>query len=138
MFIILCNCKSNKENISYFFPTKMNTFTSIEIDSLCDKVFYLKENYFDEKNLKSVKFDSIIFKKNGTIYSFNHKIGTWKKDRTLNLTNYERKFFFNYITNNTLRIHSRYTINNDTILKQIRLCLVSEKTKTEINNEFDF
>ena len=138
MFIILCNCKSSKENISYFFPTKMNTITSIEMDSLCDKVFYLKENYFDEENLKSVKFDSIIFKKNGTIYSFKHKIGTWKKDRTLNLTNYERKFFFNYITNNTLRIHSRYTINNDTILKQIRLRLVCEKTKTEINNEFDF
>ena len=136
---ILCNCKSNKESISYLFPTRMNTITTIEIDSLCNKVFYLKGSSYDEDKLKSIKFDSIIFKKNGTIYSFNNKVGTWKKDRTINLTNYKRKFFFDYITNNSLRIHSRYTINNDTISKQIRLSLVSEKKlKQGNNNEFDF
>ena len=117
----------------------MNTITSNEIDSFCDKIFYVQGGFFDDRNLKKIKFDSINFKKDGSIYSFNNKVGTWKKDRTINLTNYKRKFFFDYITNNTLRIHSRYTINNDTILKQIRLNLVSEKKlKQGNNNEFDF
>ena len=109
----------------------MNTITSKEIDSFCDKTFCVQGGTFDDKNLKKIKFDSIRFKKDGSIYSFNNKVGTWKKDRTIYLSNYKRKFFFNNISNNTLRINSRYSSKKDTLTKQIRIILVNKEFKKD-------
>lgn len=132
--VILClfiSCKDLQDNKTYYFPAKMNTISNTEIDPMCNKVFYLTNSYVDDENLKNIKFDSIIFKKNGTIYSSNLKVGTWEKDRNIYLSNYKLKFFFNSISNNTLKITSRYTIDNDTILRQIRLRLESKFKQTK-------
>lgn len=139
IFAILSNCKSSKENISYLFPSKMKVITNTEIDSLCDKVFTLQSSFSSEKKLQNIPLDSLVFKKEGSIYSFNKKVGTWQTDRTIYLSNYKRKFYFNYITKNSLRIYSRYHIEKDTTLKQIRIRLVSEKNReSELESEFDF
>ncbi|WP_159778837.1 hypothetical protein [Flavobacterium sp. 9AF] len=117
----------------------MKVITNTEIDSLCDKVFTLQSSFSSEKNLQDIPLDSVVFKKEGSIYSFNKKVGTWQTDRTIYLSNYKRKFYFNYITKNSLRIYSRYQIEKDTTLKQIKLHLVSEKNrKSEPESEFDF
>lgn len=139
IFAILSNCKSSKENISYLFPSKMKVITNTEIDSLCDKVFTLQSSFSSKKKLQNIPLDSVVFKKEGSIYSFNKKVGTWQTDRTIYLSNYKRKFYFNYITKNSLRIYSRYQIEKDTTLKQIRIRLVSEKNReSELESEFDF
>ncbi|MVO09855.1 hypothetical protein GOQ30_11855 [Flavobacterium sp. TP390] len=117
----------------------MKVITNTEIDSLCDKVFTLQSSFSSEKKLQNIPLDSVVFKKEGSIYSFNKKVGTWQTDRTIYLSNYKRKFYFNSITNNSLRIYSRYHIEKDTTLKQIRIRLVSEKNrKSEPKSEFDF
>ncbi|MBF01915.1 MAG: hypothetical protein CMP76_01325 [Flavobacterium sp.] len=139
IFAILSNCKSSKENISYLFPSKMKVITNTEIDSLCDKVFTLQSSFSSKKKLQNIPLDSVVFKKEGSIYSFNKKVGTWQTDRTIYLSNYKRKFYFNYITKNSLRIYSRYQIEKNTTLKQIRIRLVSEKNReSELESEFDF
>ncbi|VXB42243.1 conserved hypothetical protein [Flavobacterium sp. 9AF] len=137
--LFFINCTQNKEDLVYLFPSKMKVITNTEIDSLCDKVFTLQSSFSSEKNLQDIPLDSVVFKKEGSIYSFNKKVGTWQTDRTIYLSNYKRKFYFNYITKNSLRIYSRYQIEKDTTLKQIKLHLVSEKNrKSEPESEFDF
>ena len=123
----------SQDDINYFFPTRMKTISNTEMDAMCDKLFYLKDNYIDDEKLKGIKFDSIIFKRNGAIYVSSEKIGTWKNDRTIYLSNYKLKFFFNHITNNTLTINTRYTVGNDTVLKQVRLRLESNYKRSIFN-----
>lgn len=138
-FLSFINCTQNKKDLVYLFPSKMKIITKKEIDSLCDKVFTLQSSFSSEKNLQSIPLDSVVFKKEGSIYSFNKKVGTWQTDRTIYLSNYKKKFYFSYITNNSLRIYSRYQIEKDTTLQQIRIRLVSEKNrKSEPESEFDF
>lgn len=132
VFLIL-SCDSLKDSVTYFFPTRMDVITKTEIDSMCEKQFFLKSVFSNDEKFNKIKFDSVVFKKNGEIYSSNLKVGKWNSDRNIYLSNYGMNFYFNSISNNNLKIYSRYTSKNDTLLKQIRIILISKNKKQPIN-----
>ena len=136
IILFLISCNYLRDDKIYLFPTEMKTITKNEIHFICNEKFYVKYININDKNLKEIKIDTITFKNNGDIYSSNEKIGYWKKDRNIYLSNYDLKFYFNSISKNNLRIYTRYKTNNDTILKSIRIILENKHKKEPFNLEF--
>lgn len=134
-------CKNNKEEeIHYRFPNRIDAIEG-ERSHITDITY--KIGLFESNDNSTCPMDSIIvFRKDGKIFNSQREIGYWKKDGTLYLNDYKKRFFFNWITPEdcaSVQLFSIYTVGSDKDVKKISIyakdVLKKEKARNG-ENEF--
>ena len=136
--MVSCKVDSKADSIIYLFPTKRKTISDTEVDSLCDKLFFLRQFTTNDLNFVSRNFDSITFKKNGEIFSSKLKIGKWDRDRKIYFSNVKTNFFISSLSSNGLRIQTRYKIPQDTLIKTATIHIQTKIKSIQDCNGLDF
>ncbi len=136
--MVSCKIDSKADSIRYLFPTKRKTISDTEVDSLCDKLFFLKEFTTNDLNFVNRNFDSITFKKNGEIFSSKSKIGKWNRDRKIYFSNIQKSFFISSLSTNGLRIQARYQMNQDTLIKTVTIHIQAKRKTIQNSTGLDF
>jgi hypothetical protein len=131
------SCTKNKEDdIHYSFPNRIDEISG-ERAHITDIKY--KVGLFESNDKSTCPTDSIIiFRKNGKIFNSQRQIGHWKKDGTLYLNYFKKRFFFNWITPKScdgVLLFTKYRIDNHSKWKMIKLFTKNASKKDVIKYE---